>query len=49
MSEVTLTAYNVKTKEKGVPMHDAVDHQDGQGSIYGSKVMMVKETSLQHC
>ncbi len=23
MSEVTLTAYNVKTKEKGVPIQDA--------------------------
>jgi hypothetical protein len=24
MSSVTLTAYNVKTKEKNVPIHDAV-------------------------
>ena len=24
MSEVTLTAYNVKTKEKGVPIKDAI-------------------------
>jgi hypothetical protein len=32
MSEVTLTAYNVKTKEKGVPMHDAVITKTAKGA-----------------
>lgn len=32
MSEVTLTAYNVKTKEKGVPMLDAVITKTAKGA-----------------
>ncbi|MFN4313067.1 MAG: hypothetical protein ACK4E0_02155 [Chitinophagaceae bacterium] len=31
MSEVTLTAYNVKTKEKGVPIQDAVVTRTAKG------------------
>lgn len=31
MSEVTLTAYNVKTKEKGVPIQDAVITRTAKG------------------
>ncbi len=30
--EVTLTAYNVKTKEKGVKIHDAVITKTAQGA-----------------
>jgi hypothetical protein len=36
MSEVTLTAYNVKTKEKGVPIKDAVITKNGQRCLYGA-------------
>ena len=32
MSEVTLTAYNVKTKEKGVPILDAVITKTAKGA-----------------
>ena len=32
MSEVTLTAYNVKTKEKGVPIKDAVITKTAKGA-----------------
>ena len=32
MSEVTLTAYNVKTKEKNVPIHDAVVTKTAKGA-----------------
>ena len=32
MSEVTLTAYNVKTKEKGVPMMDAIITKTAKGA-----------------
>ncbi|MFC0775863.1 MULTISPECIES: hypothetical protein [Terrimonas] len=32
MSEVTLTAYNVKTKEKGVPIQDAVITKTAKGA-----------------
>jgi hypothetical protein len=32
MSEVTLTAYNVKTKEKNVPMMDAVITKTAKGA-----------------
>ena len=32
MSEVTLTAYNVKTKEKGVPIQDAVITKTAKGT-----------------
>ncbi len=32
MSEVTLTAYNVKTKEKGVPVLDAVITKTAKGA-----------------
>ena len=32
MSEVTITAYNVKTKEKGVTMHDAVITKTAKGA-----------------
>ena len=31
MSEVTLTAYNVKTKEKGVPIQDATITRTAKG------------------
>lgn len=31
MADVTLTAYNVKTKEKGVTMHDAVITKTARG------------------
>ena len=31
MAEVTLTAYNVKTKEKNVPMHNAVISKTARG------------------
>lgn len=31
MSEVTLTAYNVKTKEKGVPIQEAVITKTAKG------------------
>lgn len=31
MSEVTLTAYNVKTKEKNVPIQDAVISRTAKG------------------
>lgn len=32
MSEITLTAYNVKTKEKGVPIQDAVVTKTAKGA-----------------
>jgi hypothetical protein len=32
MSEITLTAYNVKTKEKGVPIQDAVITKTAKGA-----------------
>jgi hypothetical protein len=32
MSDVTLTAYNVKTKEKGVPIQDAVITKTAKGA-----------------
>jgi hypothetical protein len=32
MSEITLTAYNVKTKEKGVPIQDAVITKTSKGA-----------------
>ena len=32
MANVTLTAYNVKTKEKNVPMHDAVITKTAKGT-----------------
>jgi hypothetical protein len=32
MSEVTLTAYNVKTKQKGVPVLDAVITKTAKGA-----------------
>ena len=32
MADVTLTAYNVKTKEKGVPMLDAVITKTAKGA-----------------
>ncbi len=32
MSDVTLTAYNVKTKEKGVPIQDAVVTKTAKGA-----------------
>jgi len=32
MSDVQLTAYNVKTKEKGVPVHDAVITKTAKGA-----------------
>jgi hypothetical protein len=32
MAEVTLTAYNVKTKEKGVPIIDAVITKTAKGT-----------------
>lgn len=32
MSELTLTAYNVKTKEKNVPMQDAVITKTAKGA-----------------
>jgi len=32
MSDVQLTAYNVKTKEKGVPIHDAVITKTAKGA-----------------
>ena len=32
MSEVQLTAYNVKTKEKGVPIHNAVITKTAKGA-----------------
>ena len=33
MSTVVLTAYNVKTKEKNVPMHDAVVSKTARGGF----------------
>lgn len=32
MSDTTLTAYNVKTKEKNVPIHDAVITKTAKGA-----------------
>ncbi|MFL5748296.1 MAG: hypothetical protein ACJ751_26715 [Niastella sp.] len=32
MSDITLTAYNVKTKEKGVPIQDAVITKTAKGA-----------------
>ncbi len=32
MSKITLTAYNVKTKEKGVPIQDAVITKTAKGA-----------------
>jgi hypothetical protein len=32
MADVQLTAYNVKTKEKGVPIHDAVIKKTAKGA-----------------
>ena len=32
MSEITLTAYNVKTKEKGVPIQDVVITKTAKGA-----------------
>ena len=32
MADVTLTAYNVKTKEKGVPIQDAVITKTAKGA-----------------
>ena len=32
MSEITLTAYNVKTKEKGVPIQEAVITKTAKGA-----------------
>ncbi len=32
MADVQLTAYNVKTKEKGVPIHDAVITKTAKGA-----------------
>ncbi|HEU4575442.1 MAG TPA: hypothetical protein VFS36_10610 [Chitinophagaceae bacterium] len=32
MSTITLTAYNVKTKEKGVPIQDAVIKKTAKGA-----------------
>jgi hypothetical protein len=32
MADVTLTAYNVKTKEKNVPIHDAVITKTAKGA-----------------
>ncbi|HEY9361722.1 MAG TPA: hypothetical protein VIQ00_00570 [Chitinophagaceae bacterium] len=32
MSDIKLTAYNVKTKEKGVPIHDAVIKKTAKGA-----------------
>ncbi len=33
MSEFQLTAYNVKTKEKNVPIHDAVVTKTAKGAL----------------
>lgn len=32
MADITLTAYNVKTKEKGVPIQDAVIKKTAKGA-----------------
>jgi hypothetical protein len=32
MSDVQLTAYNVKTKEKGVPIHNAIIKKTAKGA-----------------
>ena len=44
MSEFQLTAYNVKTKEKNVPIHDAVVTKQPKELIW-YKAMMGKEIS----
>ena len=48
MATVTLTAYNVKTKEKNVPMHDAVITKTAKGAYMaqGNDVKGNKLTTL---
>ena len=41
MSDVQLTAYNVKTKEKGVPIQDAVITKTAKGAY------MLRNTLIQ--